>query len=373
MGSFQFMDIILMIGIAQGFFLSITLPIIHQKNTAANTILSVQLLLACFMLFAKMAMHSADEVWVIKWFGLFETFIFLYGPFGYIYLKRLLTKNQKTFWLPWAHFLPAFLYFSFLLIITGYSDEELVQHLGAGTFNTPFFIAESAALLFNCYYWYLSMRLFGNYKRSEKQQLSFTQETISFVRVILWIVGLLLCLWIISYVSSYLFQTYLPLLNYNAIWIVLPILIYAVGYYALKQPEIFRVVLKPTKSKTVSKHRLDDALVEDLTDRLETLMEKDRVYLDNTLTLAALAQQLHTSTNNLSWLLNNIYKNSFYDYINQHRIAAFERKIKNREHQHKTLFSMCLEVGFNSKSTFNKAFKEVLHETPSSYIKKVER
>ncbi len=372
MGSFHFMDIILLIGIAQGFFLSITLPIIHQKNMAANTVLSIQLLFACLMLLAKMAMHTADQVWVIKWFGLFETFIFLYGPLGYIYLKRLLAKNQKKFWLPWPHFLPAFLYLSFLLTITGYSDEELVRHLGAGTFSTPFFIAESAALLFNCYYWYLSIRLFGNYKRSEKQQFSFTQQTISFVRVILWMVGLLLLLWCISYFSNYFFRTYIPFLNYNSIWIVLPVLIYVVGYYALKQPEIFRVVLKPNKSKTGSKHRLDDALVQDLTTRLKILVEKDQVYLDNTLTLATLSNRLNTTTNNLSWLLNNVYKNSFYDYINQYRIAAFVRKIKNREHKDKTLYSLCLEVGFNSKSTFNKAFKEVLKETPSSYIKKVE-
>ncbi len=172
--------------------------------------------------------------------------------------------------------------------------------------------------------------------------------------------------------SNYLFQTYLPFLNYNSIWIVIPILIYIVGYYALKQPEIFRVILKTDKLKNPSKHRLDDTLVQDLTTRLEVLVEKNHIYLNNTLTLVELSNQLNTTTNNLSWLLNNVYKNNFYDYINQYRIAAFVSKIKNHEHKDKTLFSLCLEVGFNSKSTFNKAFKEVLNETPSSYIKKLE-
>ncbi len=164
MDSYNFMDIVFLIGIAQGFFLSVTLPIIHQKNTAANSILSIQLLLACLLLLAKLAMHKAEDIWVLKWFALFETFIFIYGPLGYMYLKRLLAENQNGFWLPWLHFLPAFLYFTFLVSITNYSNQKIANHIGAGTFNIPFFIAESASLLFNIYYWYLSMRLFLNYK-----------------------------------------------------------------------------------------------------------------------------------------------------------------------------------------------------------------
>jgi len=81
---------------------------------------------------------------------------------------------------------------------------------------------------------------------------------------------------------------------------------------------------------------------------------------------------LGTSTNDLSWLLNNVYQSNFYDYINQHRIAAFLEKIKEKEHKRHTLLFLSMEVGFNSKSTFNKAFKTILQDTPSNYIKKIE-
>ena len=95
-----------------------------------------------------------------------------------------------------------------------------------------------------------------------------------------------------------------------------------------------------------------------------------KVYLDNELTLVHLSKALDTSTNNLSWLLNVVYKANFYDFVNEYRIKEFIAKLEQDEHKAKTLLSLSMEVGFNSKSTFNKAFKSVLNETPSSYIKR---
>lgn len=160
-------------------------------------------------------------------------------------------------------------------------------------------------------------------------------------------------------------------MNYNSVWIAIPVLIYVVGYYALKQPNIFRIAVSNDSIKNPSKSRMDEDSIQDLQRTLEKLMDKEQVYLNNNLTLLELAKQLNTSTNKLSWLLNTVYKSSFYDFINEYRVKAFLAKLEQNEHKAKTLFSLSLEVGFNSKSTFNKAFKTSLNETPSSYIKRL--
>lgn len=371
MGSYDFMDVLLLLGIAQGFFLSITLPIVHQKNVAANKILALQLFLACLALLTRMVVYKTDQLWVMQRFAILETLVFVFGPLGYIYLKRLLQKGKQQFTLPWVHYVPALLYLSYLIFANTFSSQEFGQRLASGYFGNVFLMAELSALLFNLYYWYLNMRFFRRVLQKEKEQLSFSQTTISFVLAILIVVGGILFGWVVSFCSTYIFQTTLPIINYDMVWIAIPVLIYIVGYFALKQPAIFRVTVPDDPTKSVTKSRMDDRSIQDLQRSLARLMKKNEVYLDNELTLVELAKQLNTSTNKLSWLLNTVYESNFYNFINEYRIKAFLAKIEQDEHKAKTLLSLSMEVGFNSKSTFNKAFKALLNETPSGYIKRV--
>ncbi|MDB4291900.1 AraC family transcriptional regulator [Maribacter sp.] len=318
-----------------------------------------------------MVVYKAGEIWVLQRITLLETFIFVFGPLGYIYLKRLLEKDQEKFKLPWFHYLPALFYLSYLVFINTYSSQEFEQHYISGDFGTPFFIAELSALLFNLYYWYLNVQFFLKVLKKEKEQLSFSQTAITFVRVILISIGIILLAWSVSFCSTYFFRFALPLVNYNFVWIAIPVLIYVVGYFALKQPEIFRISVTDKKPKSAVKPALDGRLIQQLRDGLTELMQKEKVYLNNELTLVELSKQLNTSTNKLSWFLNTVHQSNFYDYVNEHRVKAFVAKLEQNEHKVKTLFSLSLEVGFNSKSTFNKAFKANFNETPSSYIKKL--
>lgn len=371
MGDYNFIDVLLLLGIAQGFFLSITLPIVHQKNIAANKVLSLQLIMACLTLLTRMVILKAEEIWIIQRFALLETFIFVFGPLGYIYLKRLFEKDQENFKLPWFHYVPALLYLSYLVFINTYSSQEFARSFGSGDFGTPFSIAELSALLFNLYYWYLNGRFFLKVLKEEKEQLSFLQTAITFVRVIVIGSGFILLAWSVSFCSTYFFGITLPVVNYSLVWIAIPALIYVVGYFALRQPEIFRVAVIEEKRKTTVKPVMDQQDIKKLQFSLTELMQKEKVFLKNELTLVELSKLLNTSTNKLSWFLNTVHQSNFYDFINKYRIKAFVAKLEQNEHKVKTLFSLSLEVGFNSKSTFNKAFKANFNETPSSYIKKL--
>jgi AraC-like DNA-binding protein len=180
-------------------------------------------------------------------------------------------------------------------------------------------------------------------------------------------ISLFLLAWLFSFINASIFNRYFTFIDYNSVWVAIPVFIYVIGYFSLKQPELFRLpVEKKVKEK---KDRLSEGETIILKEKLDSLMINEKLFLQNDLTLKDVAETLLTSTNNISWLLNKIYETTFYDFINGHRIKEFIAKVQNKEHLQHTILALSMDVGFNSKSTFNKAFKLAMKETPSNFIK----
>ena len=102
-------------------------------------------------------------------------------------------------------------------------------------------------------------------------------------------------------------------------------------------------------------------------ERLAIRMGVERGYLDNDITLAELAQGLGTSPQLLSQYLNDVLGLSFFDYVNGLRVAEVQERM--RVDKGATVFALALAAGFNSKSTFNAAFKKVTGLAPSAWRK----
>jgi AraC-like DNA-binding protein len=60
---------------------------------------------------------------------------------------------------------------------------------------------------------------------------------------------------------------------------------------------------------------------------------------------------------------------AFSEVINQYRVAEFQRRAKLPDAARLSLLGLALECGFNSKATFNRAFKKVVGLSPSEWIK----
>ena len=360
-------DIIILLGISQGIFLALLFPFLHKTNKRANGILSILLAMASVMLISRTLSIRVRTAILLQWVNLADILIFLFGPLAYFYFRRLLFKDYKIHRTYWLHFLPALLHLLFFFSLLEYTPITYEKLHYSGYFNQIFHFIEGVAIVLNFFYAFSILNLVRSYQKIEKNQLSFHQEVIGFVLVVTISIFMILILWALSYISQQLLHTPLGMIGYETIWISLPLGIYIISFYAIRQPEIFRI----SKSlPTTAKNRLKFSKVSLLKDRLDNLMEQERPYLDGELTLTTLADQLQTSSNDLSWLLNTTYDTKFYDFVNNHRIKAFLQRVDNNEHHKKTILSLALEVGFNSKSTFNKAFKALLNDTPSNYIKK---
>lgn len=366
--SFQLIDVIIVIGICQGIFLSLTLQRITNNNRRANNVLSSLIVIATFMLVGRFLYFRFLSKLVFEWSLFADSLVFLFGPLLYLYVLRLLFREKLMGKLPLGHFIP---FFGMLLIslicVVFYSPEAYYQSFVDGDLRLLFKSIVITGIVSNSYYLIRSFFLISDYKKEERNNFSFDQSPINYLYFFLASISLFLLAWVFSFINASFFDRYFLYIGYNSVWVAIPVFIYVIGYFSLKQPELFRLpVEKKVKEK---KDRLSEGETIILKEKLDSLMINEKLFLQNDLTLKDVAETLLTSTNNISWLLNRIYETTFYDFINGHRIKEFIAKVQNKEHLQHTILALSMDVGFNSKSTFNKAFKLAMKETPSNFIK----
>jgi len=101
---------------------------------------------------------------------------------------------------------------------------------------------------------------------------------------------------------------------------------------------------------------------------LMELMQSEKAYLNNDLSLIELAKTLNIHQNHLSQVINEKEDKNFYTYINSLRIKEFINQAQRPENKNLTLLAIAFQCGFNSKSTFNKHFKLYTGTTPKNYL-----
>ena len=111
--------------------------------------------------------------------------------------------------------------------------------------------------------------------------------------------------------------------------------------------------------------QVSDAKV--LIERLNELFEEHHIYKDNNLDLNGLSNRLDISRYHLSLILNKYCGKNFYELVNNHRVEASIKMLDDRSHDHMNLLSIGYEVGFNSKASFYRAFKQKTGTTPKAY------
>jgi AraC-like DNA-binding protein len=103
--------------------------------------------------------------------------------------------------------------------------------------------------------------------------------------------------------------------------------------------------------------------------RLRDYMQQSKPFLDPSLSIDTLAKLINLPGSEISLTINRIIGQHFFDFVNLYRINLAAEMLIANEQQQKTILEILYEVGFNSKSSFNTAFKKHLLMTPSQYRK----
>lgn len=143
-------------------------------------------------------------------------------------------------------------------------------------------------------------------------------------------------------------------------------------YKALNHPDLFRNI--DSKMKLVSDFPLEEKTIEpetlneDLL-KLKNYMTDEKPFLNPDLKIQDISKEINVPVRELSVLINHQLGQHFYDFVNTYRIENAMKLLKDSSKSKVTILEILYEVGFNSKSSFNTAFKKQTGNTPTAYRK----
>ena len=138
----------------------------------------------------------------------------------------------------------------------------------------------------------------------------------------------------------------------------------SLGTPALRMIPVAAAVMRQTASgRDTDESRREDLLFE----RVEAYMQKEKPYLDDAFTLAKLATEMTTNKSMLSKTINDKYGENFCRYVNAYRIRHAV-SLMQREKRLK-VSELSMMSGFHSVASFNMAFKLLMSDTPSEYMR----
>ncbi|EWH08224.1 AraC family transcriptional regulator [Catenovulum agarivorans DS-2] len=162
--------------------------------------------------------------------------------------------------------------------------------------------------------------------------------------------------------------------------------IFYIGVMGLLQPRIYRgkersyvravqAVDEQAVEQKAKYHNsaLSEADMLRISNKLDKLMSEDCVYLQADLSMPQLADMLSVSANYLSQTLNSVYQMSFFDYVNQQRIAYAKQQLSNPKLKDKSVVDVAVDSGFNSRSAFYTAFNKNVGMTPAQYRRSIQQ
>lgn len=293
---------------------------------------------------------------------------FLTAPFLYIsilYFTSFHKKfEKKNLW----HFLPflIFLIFRFPFFITGKNIEFSYE-----TGRVVFFILKTALPLQAIIYWYLSFRRLQNHLKNIREFSSSTEEINLF-----WLKSfLLVLLFIVIAWFNLIFFNLTDLIEFTPFIYLLSV--FFLAYFSLQQKEIFDFSnselndLSAIKEyKKESPKRVSDTRLIEIDGKLKLLMNSEKLYLDNDLSLPKLAKHLDASCNETSFVINELYGDNFYNFINKYRIEEAKNLLLSEKYNQLNILGIAYESGFNSKTTFNTTFKKHTGYSPTGFVKR---
>ncbi len=312
--------------------------------------------------------------------------LFLIGPVIYFYTQSLLNPSFLLSKDKILHFLPAIIYLIYSLIV--FITDQLIlktYYFYADEKDKDFdFWYQMTGLLSMIYYLSLSLKDYLKYRKKAFQELSFANDVLfKWVQQFLIAFLIILMLRILFFMINPEWGNFGNKLWYYACFSILFTFIAINGYTHAAQIRPLSAanqLIKPTILKienlSISEQINQPLATENLDvkewqDKINKLVRQGKIYENPRLTITDVANALDRPPKLVSRIINEGFQLNFNDFINQHRTEAVIEKFQQGAHETKTLLAIAYECGFNSKSTFNRAFKKHTQLTPKQYLEKM--
>lgn len=316
--------------------------------------------------------------------------LFLIPPILYFYVKSLLNPSMIFKKKDLIHFVPAILYFIYSVII--WVTDKIVL-------NEYYFYLDQrdkdldtwyqvAGFIFMVVYLFKCINIYNQYRNNTYETVSFADSILySWIQRFLFAFLLLLLIRVLFFIINpewanfgskfWYYMSYSLLFYYISIsgyvhsarmdLSIRPVLNYSQPLDQLFWiEEIEKKSPRPVSQKEITNKAFDP----DLKTKIEEVMTSDKVFRNPELTLFDMAKLLDTNPKKVSNTINKGFKMNFNDFVNSYRTREVISTIESKEDNVKTLVGIAYDSGFNSKSTFNRAFKKYTGLTPKEYFQK---
>ncbi len=356
--------LIIFAGFIQGLLLLFGISRSKSSNSKSNIFLKIFIIIVTLTLLARIT--SIKEIFIqfphVGYTA--DLLILLYAPILFLYVHTLLAKKLPSYL--WLHFIPSIIQFILWLPYYFISSNEIIKKLASGEFAYfPWF--QVVAIIQIYLYSFFTIKKIKEYKKLESKHLSFYQG-INYLFIIISLITLANTAWLIGWIS--LISDSLPyfiIIGYNSIWLFLTFIVYTIGFIAIKKPELITFDFETEKYE---QSKIGDDRLKEIKLKIEKKMINEKLYLSPKLTIGEFADEINENVKNVSRVINEQYGMNFFDFVNSYRIEEFINHTKEKKHKEVTLLSLAYDSGFNSKTTFNSAFKKLKNTTPSAFVNK---
>jgi AraC-like DNA-binding protein len=387
-------SVLILLGVAQGLFLSGTFFFSAQPPRLSNRLLGLLVLSLALPTLEILLCYSGYIKFAPFFVSLTEPLNFLISPLLYLYVLSLTEPAFR--WRPRYLLLglPAVAHAIYLIPFFAQTDAWKLRTV-AESFHQPhpaapetlhsFWWLPTYTAFYSVFYLvlggyllvYLGLQLYTLYQYRRSRP---ARPTPAFG----WLGRLGLgfgALWLV-YVGSTLYyhQATGDVNDAGDVWLasLLSLLFYGMSSRAISRsslltmPATVEEAPEPeptTPRKKYEKTALSPEATTEILDRLRLHMATTHPNRNPDLSLADLAAQLHLPTHHLSQVINEQCQQNFFDFINTYRIEEVKQQLLQPETAHLKLEEIGFAAGFNSKSAFNAAFKKNTQTTPSQFRK----
>ena len=387
-----FNTLFLLAGIS-GIVLGINL-IMKSKRNLAISYLSV------FVLAISLAILELVLYWSEDWsydpvVPLYRLFFFLWAPSIYLFLKVKLSSEvlKITAKELLGH------YFAFFICFFGIWYLSFTANNDINSGNLIFLVFDFIANSVWFKVLFLLLYFVGMYKLYVKANSSLSRYHKKYIIALfvyyMHLIGLLLVravlndeVWFV-YIASYIFAILFSVfILFTALVIFFDERVLVKSFISKKEEESLEASdLESEKgmeletdatdySHSVQKYKnsgLTESMVAQYKNDLLRLLEVDKVYLENDITLDKLAELLDTDRYSASQVINQEFDKSFYELLNDYRVQEVKILLNSSNHLNESVIQIAYSVGFSNRVSFNKAFKKRTGMTPTEYINGVKR
>ena len=377
----NFFSVFIFLGVVQGIILSYFFIKNGGKKNVANIYQGVLLLTLSMGMFEELLNETGYIVQVLWLSDFSEAFNFLYAPLFFLFLKRSLKPefDKKDL----LHFIVFLIWFGNMLFYFTQPDEfKYNNYIGAKHPDWPYLqvipthIADPLGVrnytnLFTApsfiLYMFFSIRLLvlecrrngiSLFKTEDAKIKSLRNITIHFILIVIIFIVVKL--------------TYERDLGDQFISAYVSFMILSTGFRIINSSEYFKqtATFMDFPLMKYKKSALSEEDKEMILGKIKLEMGKNKYYLNHMASLEDLAKMIKYGKHHVSQVINEKLSRNFFELLAEYRVEEAKEILKADKENKITIENLADEVGYNSKSAFNNAFKKLTGKTPSEFREK---